>query len=75
MQKGQSRLQSWLEVLCSTAFGFAIAVLSQIVIFPYFNLKTDTKTHLIIGGLFTVISVARSYMFRRLFNWIYLKNA
>ena len=75
MLKGQSRTQSLLEVVSSTIFGLVIAVLTQYWLFPLLNIKVDAAVHLIIAAVFTIVSIIRSYVFRRLFNWIYLKNA
>lgn len=67
----QSRRHSLLEVTCSTAFGYVIAVSAQVLIFPLFGLYVPFHDNLAIGAIFTVISIARSYVFRRVFNrWV-----
>lgn len=64
----QSKTHSIIEVCCSTAFGFLIAYLSQVLIFPLYGIHTSHATNLQITAWFTLISVLRSYLFRRLFN-------
>ena len=64
----QSRLQSLIESMTSTAIGYAVAVLSQLVIFPWFGIKVALTDNLLIAGYFTLISVIRSYLVRRWFN-------
>ena len=64
----QSRRMSLLEVCCNTAVGYVIAVLSQIAIFPRFNIHVPISDNLLIGLYFTIISIARGYVMRRWFN-------
>lgn len=64
----QSRKGSMLEALVNVAVGFGIALISQIVIFPWYGVRVPLSTDLAITGWFTIISLARSYCLRRLFN-------
>jgi len=64
----QTKKHSLLEALVNIAVGYGVAVCSQIVIFPFFNIHTSISTNLTIGLFFTVISLIRSYLLRRLFN-------
>ena len=64
----QTRWQSFLEVVTNIVVGYALAVLTQIIVFPLFGLHASLGENLLIGGLFTCISLARSYVLRRLFN-------
>lgn len=66
----QSRTMSALEIATSTAIGYAVAVSAQVVIFPMFGIFTPIWDNLAIGGIFTIISVVRGYVVRRLFNGI-----
>jgi hypothetical protein len=67
-QHGQSKVGSLIEAVFNTAIGFGVALLSQIVVFPWFDIHVSLSTNLGIGAWFTVISVARSYIIRRWFN-------
>lgn len=67
----QSRKQSMTEVLVSTAVGYVVALISQIIIFPFYGLETHFLQDASMAGIFTVISIIRSYIFRRIFNNIH----
>lgn len=64
----QSRLGSLIEAAMNVAIGYIVAVLSQLVIFPWFGLKVPLSDNLLIGAYFTIISLVRSYVLRRWFN-------
>lgn len=64
----QSRLHSALESAANVAIGYGVAVASQIAIFPLFGIHIPLADNLVIGGYFTLISLARSYLLRRWFN-------
>lgn len=64
----QSRKASLLEAVINIVVGFTIAVTAQMLIFPLFGVHLEPRSHLFIGVLFTFISLARSYLLRRLFN-------
>ena len=72
--KGQKKKHSFLETCLSTAIGYGIALATQIVVFPWFNIEVSHSQHLTIGLIFTVVSVVRGYFVRRLFNLIHLKG-
>lgn len=59
---------SAVESVANVAIGYGVAVLAQVAIFPLFGLEVRLSDNLAIGGLFTLVSLARSYMVRRLFN-------
>ena len=66
--------QSWtlslLEAATNVTVGYAIAVLTQIVVFSLFGLVATLDEHLAIGFVFVGVSLARSYLLRRLFEWL-----
>ena len=64
----QSRWMSLVESLTNIAVGYGLAVLTQILVFPLFGLRASLGENLLIGGIFTIISLARSFALRRLFN-------
>ena len=66
----QSKKMNLIETVVSVAIGYVVALLSQIVVFPLFDIKVSLIDNLLIGLLFTVISIIRGYFVRRLFNWI-----
>lgn len=67
----QSRLQSLIEAWINVLIGYWVAIASQLLIFPLFGIHIPLYDNLLIGGYFTVISLARSYVVRRWFNGRY----
>jgi hypothetical protein len=59
---------SAVESVANVAIGYGVAVASQIAIFPLFGVHLPLSDNLLIGAWFTVISLARSYVVRRVFN-------
>lgn len=64
----QTRKASFLETLLSTAIGYGVAVTTQIVVFPWFGLYVPISHNLMIGAVFTIVSIARGFAVRRLFE-------
>lgn len=65
----QSKLGSFVEAWVNVAIGFGINFAANMLILPAFGFTTLTLgTNLVIGLIYTVISVARSYIIRRWFN-------
>ena len=67
---GQSRRMSAVEAIANVLVGYGVAVLAQLAIFPLFGIAVSLGDNLAIGAAFTVVSLARSYAVRRLFNAI-----
>ena len=66
----QSRTMSLVEAVANVVVGFGVAVVTQILIFPIFGLHTTLAQNLKMGAVFTVVSIGRSYLLRRLFEAI-----
>ena len=64
----QSRRRSLIEAITNVVVGYVLAVMTQIIIFPWFGLQADLGEALAIGSVFTGISLIRSYALRRLFE-------
>ena len=64
----QSRALSALEAGANVVAGYGLAVLVQLVLFPVFGLSVALADSLRIGLVFTLVSLARSYALRRLFE-------
>ncbi|MCK5127663.1 MAG: hypothetical protein KAR42_15505 [candidate division Zixibacteria bacterium] len=64
----QTKLGSLIESLMNILIGYGVALASQILIFPMFNIHISLSTNLWIGAWFTLISLVRSYVIRRWFN-------
>ena len=64
----QSRAMSLLEAVTNVIVGYTLAVITQILIFPVFGLYATLEDNLKLGLVFTVVSIARGYALRRLFE-------
>ena len=64
----QSKKGSFIESCVNIAIGYGVALVSQIIIFPMFGINVPLSTNIWIGVWFTVISLVRSYVVRRVFN-------
>ena len=64
----QSRLMSLVESLVNVLVGYGVAVVTQILVFPLFGLAVTVTENLLIGLIFTVVSIVRSYALRRGFE-------
>ncbi len=69
----QKKSHSLIESLINVLVGYGIALAAQLIIFPRFGIHISMSDNLMIGALFTVISIVRSYALRRLFNWFTVK--
>lgn len=64
----QSKKHSLIESVTNTAIGFVIALTSQVLIYPLFNIHITFKTNFWLTVVFTFISIARGYALRRIFT-------
>lgn len=64
----QSRRGSAVEAVVNVAVGYWVAVGAQMAVFPLFGVHLRPSENMLIGALFTVVSLVRSYLLRRLFN-------
>jgi hypothetical protein len=71
----QSRRMSLVEAGTNVLVGYAIAVLTQILVFPIFGLQASLSDNMTIGLVFTAVSVGRSYVLRRLFELVRVRGA
>jgi len=65
----QSRKWSFIEVMLSTAIGFSIAFVTNYYVLPYYGHHVTYMENFQITVIFTFISIVRSYIIRRIFNW------
>lgn len=66
----QSHAMSLVESIANVIVGYGVAVITQILIFPIFGLHTTLGQNLKMGAVFTVVSIARSFALRRIFETI-----
>lgn len=64
----QSRGMSMLESVVNVVVGYGVAVATQLMVFPWFGLPAYISDALAIGAIFTMVSILRSYLLRRVFE-------
>ena len=69
----QSRWMSLVEAVTNIVVGYGLAVLTQIIVFPMFGLSMTLEQNLKIGIIFTSLSIARSFVFRRAFELVQVR--
>src|SRR3954462_7368692 len=71
----QSYRMSLVEATANVAVGYALALLTQIIVFPLFGVQAALGDNLAIGAIFTGVSLARSFALRRLFEAIRVRKS
>jgi hypothetical protein len=71
----QSRALSALEAGTNVVVGYGLAVLVQVILFPVFGLSVALADNLRIGAVFTLVSLVRGYVLRRLFARFSMRGA
>ena len=64
----QSRWMSLVEAVTNVLVGYGVAVATQWLVFPIFGLYATLQENLLIGLIFTAVSLVRSYVLRRAFE-------
>ena len=70
----QTKLMSFLETALSTAIGFAVALATQIFVFPLFGFHPQFHENLLITLIFTAVSIARQFVVRRMFEALHIRR-
>ena len=65
---GQSRRMSLIEAITNVTVGYALAIVTQVLVFPWFDIETGLREHLTIGLAFVGVSLLRGYLLRRFFE-------
>lgn len=64
----QTRMGSFIEVCINIAIGFSINFVMNLTIFPLFGWSISVGENLLLGVIYTVVSVIRGYIVRRWFE-------
>jgi hypothetical protein len=70
----QTKRASLIESLLNVAIGYGVALLSQVIVFPWFDIHVSISANIALGGVFTIISIVRSFAVRRLFEHLRVKG-
>ena len=60
---------SLVESVANTGAGFLVSLLIQITLFSLMAIETTTTQNLTLSGVFTLASLVRGYLMRRVFIW------
>jgi hypothetical protein len=66
----QRRGTSLIESILNCVIGVGVAIAGQLIVFPWFGIHISFGDTSLIALLFTFISIARSYILRRLFEYL-----
>lgn len=70
----QSRRLSLIEVVANVFTGFFVSMcVWQLIAAPLFGYEVTIADNFALTSIFTVTSITRGYLFRRLFNWFTVK--
>ncbi|HEY0623167.1 DUF7220 family protein [Sphingomonas sp.] len=74
----QSRLDSFMEALTNTLIGLIVSTIANFFVIPLvLGVHMTHGQNIVLALIFTVISIARSYILRRAFNgrsvWLSVK--
>ena len=72
MSVGQSKQHSWWEAWMNIFVGFWINYFANLMIFPLFGFHISYEANFLMGIIYTVISLVRSYFLRRAFNKLHV---
>ena len=64
---------SLVEATTNVVAGYLLALATQFAIFPFFGLAVSVNDNLLIGGIFTAVSIVRSFALRRLFEAVRIR--
>jgi membrane protein implicated in regulation of membrane protease activity len=71
----QTRAWSLIEASANTASGFVISWLVGMVVYPLLGWSATAGQTATVVDIFTVISIVRSYLWRRAFNRFHHKES
>lgn len=70
----QTRTGSIAEAFANILVGFTINYIANLLVFPIFGMHISPVNNFYMGLIYTVISLARSFILRRYFNGLRFGN-
>jgi hypothetical protein len=71
----QTKTHSAVEAAANVVIGYGVSLVANATILPLFGFVVSMSDNLAIGAIYTSISIARSYMVRRIFNKLHAVRA
>lgn len=72
---GQSRRMSLVEQFFNVGSGVLLSLLVGQIVYPLFGYPVSLMENMGLTAIFTVVSVMRGYVWRRIFNRLHFKEA
>lgn len=70
----QSKRASLIESLANTLSGFGLSLVVGYFVFPMFGMPQSLASSFWITVVFTVVSIGRNYIVKRVFNLLHVKK-
>jgi len=70
----QTRIMSLIEAIVSILVGFGISMAAQATFLPLLGIEISLKQNFIFALIMTVISIARQYIMRRVFEALHIRR-
>lgn len=70
----QSKRASFMESLANTFSGFLLSIVVGYFVFPLFGMPQSLASSFWITVVFTVVSIGRNYIVRRVFNFLHVRK-
>ena len=75
VRPAQSRAGSLVEAGVNVVVGYVLALATQALVFPLFGIAATLAQDGLIAGVFTLVSLVRSYLLRRVFERVSRRSA
>ena len=70
----QTKKGSLIEILLNIGTGFVVSYALTLYVLPLYGFQVSRTNGFTITGIYTVVSMVRSYIYRRLFVYIEMKR-
>lgn len=70
----QTKLRSFIEANTNSIIGYFVSLVIGIWLYPAVGCDFTLATNAFVTGVFVVVSTVRSYIVRRLYNWLDRRN-
>lgn len=70
----QTRAQSAIESIANVVTGMTVSYLLGMIVYPLFGFPVTPTQNAGIVAIFTAVSIARCYVWRRIFNRLHAKS-
>lgn len=64
----QSKADSFMEAVTNTGIGFVVSLITWHFVAAWMQIPMTMSKNLMITGVFTIVSIARGYVLRRMFD-------